>query len=78
MKLKNADEESNETASAFFILVSLMLGVGFGLMHRPVWMFGRRVERIQLQRTVTDVDDVVPRAGWNDDCIIAVRAGFFA
>ena len=66
------------SSSAIFISVSLMLGVGFRLMHRSVWMLWRRVERIELQRTVPNVDDVVPRAGRNDDCIIPVHARFFA
>ena len=62
---KYADEESTLIGVCCSVIFALC--IGFRLMHSSVWMLGRRIDRIELERTFADVDDVVPRAGRNDN-----------
>src|SRR5512147_2047382 len=43
------------------------LGIRLGRMDGSVGMLGRRVQRVELQRFLAGVPDVVPGAGGNDD-----------
>jgi hypothetical protein len=47
------------------------LGVGLGRMHGSIPMFGRAVERVEAQRLLACVDDVVAGARGHEDCIVA-------
>src|SRR5512146_2479296 len=51
------------------------LGILLGAMHRAVLVLGRSVQRVQLQRLVSDVPYVVPRAGGDDDRVVALDLG---
>ena len=43
-------------------VLAVRLGVGTGVVHDPVAVVGRRVERVELQRLCAGIDDVVPGA----------------
>ena len=65
---------SHSSIRASSFLMTLMLSISLGLMHRAKWMLGRRVKRIKLQGTVAYVNDVVPRACRDNDGIVTVHA----
>ena len=44
---------------------------GFDFVHRAERMLRRRVERIELQGPITDVDEIVPRACGNEKGMIS-------
>ena len=52
----------------------LVLRIGFGLMHCTEGVLRRCIERIELQRSVTHIDNIVPRTCGNEDGIITVHA----
>ena len=43
------------------------IGLGFSSMHRAIGVFWRRIDRIELEISLSDVDHVVPHTGWNNE-----------
>jgi hypothetical protein len=56
----------------FFLALVAMVFFRFRYMNRPMGVLRRGIDRVQFERDVTGVDQVMPFAGGNDEDIIII------
>ena len=64
------------TVNARNVLIRLLFGVSLCAVNGSSGVMGRRVDGRELEGALFGVDDVVPCAARNKDCVSGVQAAF--